>query len=105
MAWCDPTGNWHFAVLSVVSIPQAHRLIITASDQPATIRAEGHGPDRIGVARQCLAALAGGDFPQARGVIITPTGQPAAIGTEGHGEYPVGVAHQPRAALATVNRP
>ena len=53
-----------FEALAGVDIPQAHRLVATATDQGLAIGTEDGCKDRVGVAYQRFEALAGGDVPR-----------------------------------------
>src|SRR5207247_504209 len=65
-------------------IPDAHREVAGAGDQPGAVGTPGDGVDVVGVAAQLGNLLAAGDVEQANGVVAAAGGQPRAVRAERH---------------------
>ncbi len=79
--------------LAGVGVPQPHRLVGTAGDDPVAVGAERHAGHRVGVAGQRLAdRLAGVGVPHPHRLVGAAGDDAVAVGAERHAVHRVGVA-------------
>src|SRR5437763_1606921 len=74
---------------AAADLPQAHRLIMTATSKGLAIRTEGHRADGAGMTLQGVEACATADLPQAHHLIMAATGKSSPIRAEGQRVDPI----------------
>src|SRR5262249_44099146 len=74
----------HVQFLPRLGVPEPDRLVATAGDQAAAVRAESDGPDRAAVSVEAEEGLPGGDVPDPDGVVQAGGREAPAVGAERH---------------------
>ena len=64
-----------FKKTNLLYIPEANRLIFTATGKRMPIRAKGNGPDVVGMRLEYLETIAALDIPKTNSSIVATTGQ------------------------------